>query len=259
LEEAECKKQQQLAARMLWAALDTTSLLIRHYGGLLHALKSNPQPILKNLTPEAVQRFVLQAAGIQDGVESTLVWVWDEVNAVQLEEGQMTSFCQEHLSEAVVMRRHAQEQFKMMGPNVFPVLLACTTRGSSTSLALTASKKARVQDLQVPVPEELQPEMPLVFMDMMRRLDPQPPPIASELQKLGITSDADFSALSSKQRQALKDLCPKHVCNVFEWAFGNMRGATHLAGAISGQPEGETHHLKLGGAAVKKSLVPNAL
>lgn len=231
---------------MLWAALDTSFSGIRRYGDFLVAIESLHQPLLKSLTPEAVQRFVLQAAGVHESAASMQVWVWDEVNAIRLQDGEQTTFCQQHLSQAVHSHRSVQSRHGSGGWDLLPVLLACTTRGSSTSLALTASKKARVLDLQVPTREELQDELPLVFMDLLRRLQPPPPPIMTQLQQEGISSNVSISDLSHEQRTVLAGLCPQHVCNALEWAGGNVRSATHLLGAVSGQPEGETQHLQLG-------------
>uniref|UniRef100_A0A7S2VVT2 Uncharacterized protein n=1 Tax=Chlamydomonas chlamydogama TaxID=225041 RepID=A0A7S2VVT2_9CHLO len=238
--------EQQVAARMLWAALDTSSAGILNFEAFLLALKSAPQPLLQSLTPEIVQRFVLQAAGVPNEAASTIVWVWDEVNAIQLLPGQEVTFCQQHLSEAVIARMRVQLERHKGGLDVLPVLVACTTRGSSTSLGLTASKKARVLDLQVPLREELQVELPLVVMDLFRRLDPPPCAIASQLQTRAISGSASLSQLTAEQRQALANLCPQHVRNALEWAGGNVRSATHLLGALSGQPEGRTQHLQVG-------------
>ena len=90
-----CTTELQVAARMLWAALDTSSAGIGRYGDFLLAIQSLQQPLLQSLTQEAVQRFVLQAAGVQDSAASMQVWVWDEVNAIQLQPGEQTTFCQQ--------------------------------------------------------------------------------------------------------------------------------------------------------------------
>ena len=141
----------RVAARMLWATIDSTTgsdLGVSNYESFLDYLVSNcPPNVLNRLDPVVVMYYVHLAAGLSREASSLVVWVWDELNAVKLEAGQDATFMQEHLSEVVICRQAALTNRQTI-LDVLMVPVVASTRGSAVSLAPTASKKAGYRDLR---------------------------------------------------------------------------------------------------------------
>ena len=160
----------QVAARMLWAAVDVQSCVNRSYSAFLASLLRDYPSVLARLDPFIILCFIHLSAGIPASSPSLVVFAWDEVNIVPATRDGAATFFQQQLSEVVSSRRTAME-----GKGIVDVLLvpvAASTRGSAMNLSPTASKKAGYTDLRLPLIKSTD-DMALLVADLMRRLRKQ--------------------------------------------------------------------------------------
>ena len=142
----------QIAARMLWAAVDCGC----KYESFLTCLRTDFPNVLRRLHPLIIQYYVHLAAGLTEDQPSMIVFVWDEVNTVPTSNWPgKASFFQEHLSEVVYSRVSALREIRRShGSRGFDVLLvpvvACI-HGSAANLVNMPSKGARSTNLLLPL------------------------------------------------------------------------------------------------------------
>ena len=191
----------QVAARMLWAAVDSGS----SYEVFLTVLRRKFPNVLLRLNPLIVQYYIHLAAGLAESDPSIIVFVWDEANAVPSPSVlHQPTFFQLQLSEVVGSRKSALEARRDIDVLLVPVV--ASTRGGAMSLNRTASKKAGFTDLRLSLIQSVD-DLATIAMDLLRRL-PLPAPIR-ESMKLGA------------RELALIEVCSLHVLCLFSLsAFG---------------------------------------
>lgn len=165
--EAGLEPKVQVAARMLWAAIDVLSDEDQGYSAFLGSLIRDYPSVLARLDPNIVQYFIHLSAGIPTTSPSLVVFVWDEVNVVASTRDGTATFFQEQLSEVVSSRRSAMERKAVVDVLLVPV--TASTRGSALNLSPTPSKKAGFTDLRLPLIKGTD-DLALMVVDLMRRL-----------------------------------------------------------------------------------------
>jgi hypothetical protein len=199
--EARLQPSVQVAARMLWAAVDMDSFKAKSYEEFLSSLQCNFPNVLTRLNPRTVLYFVHLAAGLPRNVSSLVVWVWDEANAVPATEDDTTTFFQDQLSAVVGSRMSALVDKGVIDVLLVPVV--ASTRGSAMSLIHTASKKAGFTDLRLPLIKSVD-DLALIVMDLMRRL-PLPSsftlPVAREQPLCSMSEEVRGGILGCRQGQ----------------------------------------------------------
>ena len=164
----------QIAARMLWAAVDSP----HNYKQFLTILERDFPNVLRRLDPLTIQYFVHLAAGLPTNIPSAIVFVWDEANTVPPSPNpEIATFFQDQLSAVVDSRVSALDAIRRDSSNIDVLLVpvAASTRGSAMSLLQTSSKKAVYADLRLPLIQGVD-GLTLIAMDLLRRL-PLPLPI----------------------------------------------------------------------------------
>ena len=152
----------QIAARMLWAAVDCMC----DYSSFLMRLDNDFPSVLRHLHPLTIQYFVHLAAGLAEDQPSIIVFVWDEANSVPSSPNfDEPSFFQLQLAEVVdsrvsalkaIQRKSKSSQtlhaiITQQAINVLLVPVAASTSGNAMSLFNTSSKKAGYIDLRLPL------------------------------------------------------------------------------------------------------------
>lgn len=165
--EADLEPKVQVAARMLWAAVDVLSNEHQGYSAFLASIVRDYPSVLARLDPSIVQYFIHLSAGIPPTSPSLVVFVWDEVNVVASTRDGTATFFQEQLSEVVSSRRAAMEGKAVVDVMLVPV--TASTRGSALNLSPTPSKKAGFTDLRLPLIKNTD-DLALMVVDFMRRL-----------------------------------------------------------------------------------------
>ena len=206
----------QIAARMLWAAVDCKC----DYSSFLTRLNNDFPYVLRRLHPLTIQYFVHLAAGLAEDQPSIIVFVWDEANTVHTSPNiDEPTFFQLQLAEVVdsrvsalkAIRRncspglHAINFVAQQAIDVLLVPVAASTRGSAMSLFKTSSKKAGCTDLRLPLIQSVDDSV-LISMDLLRRL-PLPIHIRNSVLPDTIQREGALHTLPSEVGEGSSFIC----------------------------------------------------